>query len=329
MGEQRGLSVKSLARASILYARGAGTDPYGVFHLRVLEKIGSRHLLVQNIHDAGKKKIRQLEPFKIEADLVYPLVRGRDIGRWRVDPVVYVLIVQDPETRLAIPEWEMKKRWPLTLEYLAQFKSDLRAASSFVTALKERSAFYAMYGIGRKTFMPWRTAWRRMGNIFRASMLLPTHDRFLGRKLMIPSDTTSFVPCNEKNEAMFLCGLINSMPGRATDSFSAAGRGLGAPAVLGRLKIGWFREHNEIDKAVAEAAELVTTTAQRSNADATEIAQAEKDVDAAAAAYWSLSSREIIALAQIVEHSETTAKARRLKDASAGEIATQIAELIG
>jgi len=79
---------------------GACTWANGVYWLRILEKRPDELLVVENLYDVGKLKLKQVKSL-IEPDLVYPLLRGRDVGRWQAQPSAYILMVQDPTKPLA------------------------------------------------------------------------------------------------------------------------------------------------------------------------------------------------------------------------------------
>ena len=57
----------------------------GCFWIRVLEKRPNGELLIENLHDVGKIKVEHVQEV-IEPDLVYPLLRGRDVQRWHAEP---------------------------------------------------------------------------------------------------------------------------------------------------------------------------------------------------------------------------------------------------
>ena len=99
-----GQALTQMTGASSYKAKiGARTDPYGVFQVKVLKQISKNLVLVENCADAGKTELDRVQ-MPIETDLLFPLIRGRDVGTWSVSPEVYVLMVQDPVARSAIPE---------------------------------------------------------------------------------------------------------------------------------------------------------------------------------------------------------------------------------
>ena len=130
----------------------------GVYWIRVLDKRPNGELLIENLHDVGRIKVERVQSV-IEPDLVYPLLRGRDVQRWNAEPSAHIILAQDPETRKGIPESEMKHRWPKTYAYLKQFEGDpeepargsLRGRSGYRQYFNPSDPFYSMYNVGSYT----------------------------------------------------------------------------------------------------------------------------------------------------------------------------------
>jgi hypothetical protein len=225
--------------------RGASTEPYGVFWLEVREKLSNGNLIVRNMVEKGKRRIRQVEEL-VEPDLVYPAVRGADIERWGAKPVICVLMVQDPERREPYSEKRMKRDWPHTFNYLTRFKQILLSRGSrTVRELAERTAFYAMFGIGPYTVARYKIVWKRMANDLVAAVI-GQHKTEFGWKTIIPTDTTSLFATEKEDEAHYLCAILNSLPvGKFIKSYSSAGRGFGAPSVMEHIGIPKFDTKNK------------------------------------------------------------------------------------
>ena len=146
--------------------RGAGTDPYGVFWLRVIEARPDGTVLVQNRPELGDRDIRLIDPTTMESTLIHPAIRGADIRRWFARPEVDVLIAQDPATRKPYPSSDLKIRLPQTYRYLNGFRAELLSrGSNTVRELAERTEPWAMFGIGEYTFAPYRVTWKRMAGL--------------------------------------------------------------------------------------------------------------------------------------------------------------------
>jgi len=161
-------------------------------------------------------------------------------------------MVQDPDKREPYPESLMKKEWPRTYSYLTKFRLELLSRGSKSTRqLAERTAFYAMFGIGPYTISPYKVAWKGLANDIVAAVVSQTKTIF-GYKMVIPLKTTSFFATNNETEAHYLCSVINSTPIREfIKSFSSAGRGFGAPSVMNHVGIPKFDLKNEFQQKLA------------------------------------------------------------------------------
>jgi hypothetical protein len=242
--------------------RGASTEPYGVFWLRVKEVRLDCKLVIENLHDRGKREIPPVNT-AIESDLVYPAVSGGDVVRFGLQSSFYVLISQDPKARRPYPESWMLDHVPLTYAYLKPFEQVLLSrGSKVVRQFAEKTEFYAMYGIGEYSFAPYRVTWKRMASRM-AAVVLSTLPTPFGRKTVISTDTTSFMVARNRTEAHYLCAILNSqVVDEFIRSFSSAGRGFGAPSVMEQLAIPRFdrqdRLHNRLAKLSLEAHVLVS-----------------------------------------------------------------------
>ena len=230
---------------------GARVEPYGVFWLEVKEVMSNGDLIVRNLVEKGKRRITRVEE-RVEPDLVYPAVRGADIDRWGTRPQIYVLMVQDPQRSEPHSQTKMKKTWPHTYNYLTRFKQILLSRGSrTVRELAERTAFYAMFGIGRYTVARYKVVWKRMASDLVAAVIGQTKTPF-GWKIIIPTDTTSLFATESENEAHYLCAILNSQSVRGfIKSYSSAGRGFGAPSVMEHVGIPKFDERNKVHKRLS------------------------------------------------------------------------------
>lgn len=230
---------------------GARVEPYGVFWLEVKDVLSNGDLIVRNLVEKGKRRVRKVEE-RVEPDLVYPAVRGADIERWGTKAEIYVLMVQDPHRSEPYSETRMRKDWPHTYNYLTRFKQTLLSrGSKTVRELAERTAFYAMFGIGSYTVARYKVVWKRMASDLVAAVISQTKTAF-GWKMIIPTDTTSLFAAESENEAHYLCAILNSQPVRRfVKSYSSAGRGFGAPSVMEHVGIVKFNEKNKLHKRLS------------------------------------------------------------------------------
>ncbi|NQT54803.1 MAG: hypothetical protein HQ551_01080 [Desulfobacteraceae bacterium] len=231
--------------------RGASTEPYGVFWLQIKEVRPDGLLVVSNMHDRGKRKVPAVTN-SIENDLVYPAVSGGDLMRFGFKLNFYVLLAQDPSKRKPYPASWLSFQLPLTYAYLKQFKEILLTrGSKIVRQFAEDTEFYAMYGIGNYSLAKYRVVWKRMASKMVATVLSNKRVPF-GRKPVTSTDTTSFFALEKKLEAHYLCAILSSnIVDDYIKSFSAPGRGFGAPSVMETLGIPVFDEKDPLHKELA------------------------------------------------------------------------------
>lgn len=227
--------------------RGASADPYGVFWVDIKEMLSDNTVLITNLVDRGKREDINSVEERIETGLIYPAVTGADINRWGIKPSAYIVMTQDPSKSQPINENIMKESYPRTYTYLTHFKSQLlNRGSRIVRTLAERTAFYAMFGIGPYTVANYKVVWKRMANDIVASVT-SQHKTPFGYKIVIPTDTTALFAAKSEDEAHYLCAIINSPTVREfIKSYSSAGRGFGAPSVMDNVGILKFDPKNPI-----------------------------------------------------------------------------------
>ncbi|MGC8957639.1 MAG: Eco57I restriction-modification methylase domain-containing protein [Candidatus Kapaibacteriota bacterium] len=232
--------------------QGADPQPYGVFLLRVKSKLSDGSLLIENLPQSGKFRVAVVEE-RIEPDLIYPALRGSDIEKWKASPEIFILMAQDPQKREPYPESQMKNNWPKTFSYLIKFIDVLLARSSkSIRDLMNRTAFYAMFGIGPYTTSPYKVVWKFMSNDIVAAVI-SQHKTELGYKTVIPIKTVAMFSVNFESEAHYLCAIINSKPVRDfIKSFSSAGRGFGTPSVMEHIGIPKFDPQNPLHQKLSE-----------------------------------------------------------------------------
>ncbi|PIP18084.1 MAG: hypothetical protein COX43_00685 [Parcubacteria group bacterium CG23_combo_of_CG06-09_8_20_14_all_35_9] len=234
----------------------------------------------------------------IEPDLLYPLLRGRDVKRWKAEPSAYILITHLPGMRLkAIAEDEMKTQYPKTYIYLKRFEGVLRRRAAFKRYFTkknrgghiiETAPFYSMFDIGDYTFAPYKVVWPWISIDVKAAVITTVDN-----KPICPEHNTSFVGCKEKNEAYFICTLLNSTIGDfSIRTFcSGGGGGIASPKVLQNIRIPKFNPQNSLHLKLAELSEKAHQSAEKDNQE--EISRIEEEIDHKSAEIWGLTEEEL------------------------------------
>lgn len=195
---------------------------------------------MKNLMHLGKREIPQVEML-VEEDLVFPLLRWKDVDAFSAKPSGLIIIPQDPETRRGIDEKTMKVRYPKSYEFFSHFEQELKDRAAW-RRFQSRSPFWSMYNVDRNTFAPYKVVWRRMDSRIRAAVVFNE----IRNKPIIPQETLSIIAVDSLEEADYLAAQLNSV--RIQDqvaSFSLPGsKGFGAPGILANLDLPKFDSKN-------------------------------------------------------------------------------------
>ncbi|MCS7298316.1 MAG: SAM-dependent methyltransferase, partial [Bacteroidia bacterium] len=274
------------------YSGGANA----VYWLQVIDHRPDGLLIVQNITEGAKIKLPDVIE-AVEPDLVYPLLRGRDIQRWRAVPSAHILMVQDPKTRRGIDEVLMQEKYPKTYGYLKRFEPVLRQRKSrgISDMLKKGAPFYTMFGVGDYTFAPWKVVWTRIAKIEAA--VVSTREG----KPVIPQETITLVACDYPEEAYYIAALVNSSLFQyAAVSYSQeGGKSMGSMHVLEHIRIPAFERNHPTHSRLAELSQEAHVAAEMGNE--ARLQKIEAEIDKAAAELWGLTPQELQAVQESLQ----------------------------
>ena len=234
---------------------GAYTSPYGVFWLKVDQVLNDGNLLVSNLAEKGKRDIPDVKE-TIEPDLVFPVIRGSDIERWKATPKIFALITQDPKKRVGFDEHVMKQQWERTYGYLTRFREFLISQAAYKKYHEEPgNPFYSQYNVAEYTFSRYKVVWKQMTNDLIAAVISQADTPF-GYKAVIPLHTTAIFPVDSEAEAHYLCAIVNSSPIRQfIKSYSSAGRGFGTPSIMKHIGIPKYDPKNKLSQQLSDLSE--------------------------------------------------------------------------
>jgi len=290
-------SRKVLGKSAYEARAGLVTWADGVYWMEVLEKRPDGLLQVTNLHDQGKRKLHKVLT-AVEPDLLYPFARWTDIGRWRANPSCYILLPHTKEGGWKpIEQSQMRVRYPKSYAYLSQFKSILLSRSGY-KQLREGEAFYILSNTGPWLYAPFKVAWRSMDTRVEAVVLELVHDPFLGVRPIMHKNTIVFVAAEERDEAHYLCAILNS----ATTDFIArsysVGKSFGSPHLLQQIAIPAYDPALPLHRRLAELsqrAHALAPIADRTGGTATTgLATIEREIDKAAATLWGITPSEML-----------------------------------
>jgi SAM-dependent methyltransferase len=286
-GRQRALSHLGNVIGPSDYAGryGSHTHLNGVYWVEIIATRKDGTVLINNLHDCGKKKVKNVN-MTIEPDLLFPLLRGRDVHRWSAKPGCHIVLPQDStDPAKGLPERQMQTKYPKTLAFLRQFEDQLRNRSGFKQFFDPSTApFYSVYNVGPYTFSPHKVCWREVAPDINAAV--SSSD---GGKVVTFDHTLVGISCQSEEEAHFICALLNSIPA----NFIVRGYVTlhPSPAILKNIRIGKFDPKEKLHRMLAtNSAALHKAVAADA---ATKVQSLETQNLELATAYWKFDRSEI------------------------------------
>jgi type II restriction/modification system DNA methylase subunit YeeA len=197
-----------------------------VYYVQIKGKTPDGKLIITNPPEPGaKKKVKQVEAI-VEPDLVYPLLRGRDVKKWYAGfNDRYIILPIDPQGN-DISSADMKVKYPNAYNYFYNFFNDLinRGGEPYKSKLelykripiekaeKKAPPFYWVFNI-KPSLAPYKVVWKEITQKggFACATLCEVSDRYLGSKVPIPDHKLMLVPLASADEAYYLAGVLNSL----------------------------------------------------------------------------------------------------------------------
>jgi len=260
----------------------------GVYWVDIVDKRPNGLAIVSNVTKGAKRKVESIQ-MAIEPDLLYPLLRGRHVKRWRAEPSVHIIATHLPGMRLnAIPEDEIKADYPKTYLYLKRFEVVLRERAAYKRYFRSDAPFYSMFDVGEYTFAPYKVVWPWIAQGIRAAVI--TEHR---GKPIVPDNNVTFVGCFSEEKAHYICALLNSTPlDFATRSlYASGGGGIARPSVLKYIRIPKFDPGNKVHQELADLSQNAHQAAATDDAASTK--KLKQRIDELAAQIWGLTDQEL------------------------------------
>jgi hypothetical protein len=185
---------------------GTNTALNGVYWVETIEKDGL--LFARNLSNVGKIKVRERNA-PVEPDLVFPLLRGRDVKKWYAHPSCNILLPFQQDGKI-IDTADLKVRYRKAFRYLQNFEKELKQRSIYRLFAKELP-FYYVHGVGAYTFAPYKVLWKEIsGEIAGKGVFFAATVSRFNDKIVIPDHKLMFIPFQHKDEAFYVCSVLNS-----------------------------------------------------------------------------------------------------------------------
>lgn len=268
----------------------------GVYWVEIMEQRADGLVVVRNITKGTKREVDEITA-AIEPDLLYPLLRQRDVGKWRVKSSAHIILAQDPVRRCGLDEAKMIAQYPETYSYLKRFEGVLRQRAVFKRyyTRKDKSGkvfetgqFYSMFDVGRYTFAPYKVVWPRFGPEISAAV-----SAALEGKPVIPQETVTLLGTDDIEEAHYFCAGVNSSVFNfAAQSYSQkGGKSFGSMHLLKYLKIPRFNREISLHITLAALSQQAHNLTAVGDMDG--LAACEGEIDGLTTGLWGLTDVEL------------------------------------
>ena len=268
----------------------------GAYWVEVVNERKDGLLVINNLHDCGKIKVKNVS-IAIEPDFVFPLLRGRDVQRWRATPTWRIIAPQDSDDPAkGFPEARMQSQCPKTYGYFKQFEEQLRKRPAFKQFFDVDTApFYSIYNVGPYTFAKHKVCWREVSHDINAAVCDP-----VAAKVTVPDHTLISVACESAEVAHYFCALINSAPANFIVRGYVALHP--SPHILKYIRIEKFDSKDRTHRALAANSKMLHEATAADDTAKLELLETENLE--LAAGYWKLEKPEVADIKASLEELE-------------------------
>ncbi len=270
----------------------------GVFWLASVDRASARTFLGANSHKVGKKKVTERSG-AVEAPLVFPLLRGRDVEAWKAVPTIHILLTHDAsDAKHAIPEREFKQRFSKGYDFLQHFKPFLLNRPEY-KRWGGNGPFYELYRIGDYTFAEWKVVFKEQATSLVAAVVEPyTDDHHLQEKPVIPDHKLMLVQTGSREEAHYLCALLNSAPAKFYVEAYFLQTSI-STHVIECINVPKFDSRVALHSKISVASQKAHKLAVQGHRNA--LTDVEREVDKLAAELWGITPAELKQIQQTLK----------------------------
>jgi hypothetical protein len=199
--------------------RGTISDLARVFWVKA-EKYSpeTNRVLIRTLREDELPRARKVEPVEgvwIEADVLFPLLRGREIGRYCTKSAGWYQIIPNRHYAKFETEEEFAEKYPATYSYLLNY-ADLLPERSTYRRYQRGLPIYSIYCVGDYSFQPYKVVWpeQQTPDFFRAAVVTEAGNSIVPNKVVVPDHKVYSATVDSLDEAHYLCAFLNSHPVR-------------------------------------------------------------------------------------------------------------------
>lgn len=236
----------------------------------------------------------------VERDLVYPLLRGRDVGRWRASHELHIVLPVEPGGD-AVGIEEMAEKYPGAYRWFSSWYRDLveRGGHPYSEILRHwrggsggRGApFYTIFNLNHQ-LSKCKALWRYIADSLKASAVCEDPDPHTGRTAPYVLDCKLvFIPASGLEEAQYLAAVMNS----SIASFTALSYGIETQLsthIVENLGIERYDPDNHIHRRLSKLSQRAHELARIGGSE--ELHHLEEEIDSLVSELYGLTREEMV-----------------------------------
>jgi methylase of polypeptide subunit release factors len=290
--------IEKIAGTSAYRAfEGVNTALNEAYWVSILGETPDGNLAIENV---TKGKVERFQT-SLERKFVYPLLRGRDVERWKASSKLYIILPVDNKGN-TIKIADLKTKYPKTYEFFQKFFDQLitRGGEPYKSQLKpwrektkriteKMPPFYKVFNAAPSLSM-YKVIWREQASGLIAAVVGPIEDRYLGQTIVIPDHKLMIVPCNDEEEAHFICAFLNSCTAKLIAKSYIVETQI-STHITQYVKIPVYEPKNHLHRKLSE----LSMKAHRLKLEGKEgeLSKVEKEIDTIVAYLYGLSDEEL------------------------------------
>lgn len=208
------------------YRGRKGIEPAGakgVFLLKKPIRLSNGYLKIEN--DISRQRRQDIKEKGshvgiIEEKYIYPMLGGRNISKWGIKSNEFILLPHSIQHKYGIPEQELIQNAPNTYEWLSFYKEELLATriqnGKFFNP--DIHPFYRLDNVGEYSFTKYKVLWKEQTGSMSAVVVSTYNqtitnadiDIFSTDKIIVVDSKVLMYGTDNKSEAYYLCGILNS-----------------------------------------------------------------------------------------------------------------------
>lgn len=249
--ETLGLLRDALGRSPYADAAREGLNTRGANGIYFVDAhLLAGRLMVTNLAREGRNDRVHPVTLPLEADHLYPLLRGEDVAPFKATPKEFVVVPHEEDNPTSpLPITKLPKK---TREFFAEFQSILSARKKFRNFEPGVRDWHGLYSVLTATFSPYKVVWREMASgsgLIAAAVSaskLPTGEE----KIVMPDHKLTIIPCASEEEADYLAAFLNSNVSNLIVRSYAVATGI-STHILDRIAVPRFAPRNALHKQLA------------------------------------------------------------------------------